>query len=152
MAHAGETIVIGAPPEAVFALYERYDRHPEWQQELVGADITTPGPVGAGTQGVEVRRMLGREVRTPYEITEHDPPRRSAFRTFGGPIRFVGAATFAPVDGGTRMTFAVDVLAPLPLRPVAWLLARRVARGLPGHLDRFKGLAEAQSTASAARA
>jgi hypothetical protein len=73
----------------VFALYERYDRQPE----LLRAALTTPGPVAAGTHGYEVRRMLGRETRIPYEVTEHDPPRRSSFRTLSGPIRFVGAAT-----------------------------------------------------------
>jgi hypothetical protein len=93
--------------------------------------------------------MLGRETRIPYEVTEHDPPRRSSFRTLSGPIHFVGAATFVPDAGGTRMTFTVDLVASGPARLVARVLARRVARDVPGHLGRFNALAEDAQGATA---
>jgi uncharacterized protein YndB with AHSA1/START domain len=140
-----QSIVLATPPATAFALYERYDRHPEWQTEMLRAELTTPGPIRVGTRGYEVRRLMGRETKVPYEITEHVPPHRSAFRTLSGPIRFVGAAEFAPEGERTRMTFTLDLVAVGPLRLAALLLARQVRRQVPEHLARFKALAETTS-------
>jgi uncharacterized membrane protein len=135
-------VVIAAPPQAVFDYYAQYGRHTEWQPELVRAEVTTPGEVRPGTRGVETRRMLGREVSAAYEITEHEPPRRSAFRTLDGPMRPSGVASFAPDGGGTRMTFALDLNARGALRMLTPLLARVLNRQTRAHLERFKAIAE----------
>jgi uncharacterized protein YndB with AHSA1/START domain len=132
--------VIARPREEVFAYYEQYDRHPEWQPELIRAELTTPAPVAVGTRGIEVRRLLGRETAATYEITEHDPPRRSAFRVLDGPIRPSGLAKFEPEAGGTRMTFELDLGARGPLRLLAPLLAPRLRRQTTDHLRRFASI------------
>lgn len=36
-------VVVAAPLQAVFDYYAEYARHPEWQPELVRAEVTTPG-------------------------------------------------------------------------------------------------------------
>jgi uncharacterized protein YndB with AHSA1/START domain len=109
-------VVVAASLQAVFDCYAQYARHPEWQPELVRAEVTTAGEVRPGTRGVETRRLLGRELSAAYEITEHQRPERSAFRTLDGPIRPSGVATFAPHDGGTRTTFQLDLGVHGPLR------------------------------------
>jgi uncharacterized membrane protein len=141
-----EAVVIAAPVQAVFDYYAEYARHPEWQPELVRAEVLTPGEVRPGTRGAETRRLLGRELSAGYEITEHERPRRSAFRTLEGPIRPRGVATFAPHDGGTRMTFELDLGARGVLRILVPLLARVLTRQTRAHLQRFKTIAERSST------
>jgi hypothetical protein len=37
-----------------------------------------------------------------YEVTEHDPPSRLAFRVIDGPVRAFGGMSVAPADGGSR--------------------------------------------------
>jgi uncharacterized membrane protein len=135
--------VVAAPIEAVFAYYAQYDRHGEWQPELIHAELTGGGPVGPGTRGLEVRRLGRRELTSPYEITEHDPPRRSAFRTLAGPIRPSGVATFEPAGDGTRMTFALDVNARGPLRLLTPVIARGLGRRSREQLRRFEERVEA---------
>jgi hypothetical protein len=44
-----------------------------------------------------------------YEISEHDPPRRSAFRGVSGPVRPVGTVTVEPVDGGARSRVTIEI-------------------------------------------
>ena len=135
-------MLVCAPVEAVFDYYAQYGRHPEWQPELVRAEITTPGPVATGTRGVEVRRLLGRELSAAYEIVDHERPRRSAFRTLDGAIRPTGVATFASVDDDTRMTFELELGASGSLRILTPLLARILTRQTRQHLQRFKAIAE----------
>ena len=84
---------IDRPPEEVFAYLDQPERHGEWQTEIVSASVETPGPVGVGTRVRESRKMGGREQDSSYEITEHDPPRRSAFHGLAGPVRPVGVVT-----------------------------------------------------------
>jgi uncharacterized membrane protein len=142
MADVRAATVIAAPVQAVFDYYAQYDRHPEWQPELVRAEISSPGPIKPGTQGTETRRLFGRTVSARYEITEHQPPLLSAFRTLDGPIRPHGVATFAEHDGSTSMTFELDLGARGALRLLAPLLARTLTRQTRAHLERFKAIAE----------
>jgi hypothetical protein len=43
-----------------------------------------------------------------YEITEHEPPRRSAFRGTNGAVRSVGSVTIDPLDDGARSRLTLE--------------------------------------------
>jgi hypothetical protein len=62
-----------------------------------------------GTRATEVRRIGGREQQMTYEVTEHEPPRRFAFRGLDGPIRPVGKGTIEPVGDGTRSRLSLEL-------------------------------------------
>src|SRR5436309_13866058 len=96
------SIEIDCPPEKVFAYLDQVDRHSEWQSTLVSSKVETEGPTRVGTRVVDRRRVPGGERDIPYEITEHDPPRKSSFRGTGGPVRPVGTITIDAPDDGTR--------------------------------------------------
>ncbi len=51
---------------------------------------------------------MGRRVAADYEITALEPNRRIEFQTTAGPVRPHGRFDLEPVDGGTRVTFALD--------------------------------------------
>jgi uncharacterized membrane protein len=96
------SIEIARPPEEVFAYLDELDKHSEWQDGLVSSRIETEGPVRVGTRVVDKRQVPGGPRDMTYEVTEHDPPRRSAWRGLDGPIRPVGSVTVEPVGDGTR--------------------------------------------------
>jgi uncharacterized protein YndB with AHSA1/START domain len=102
------SIEIDRRPEDVFAYLDQHERHGEWQSQIVSATIEGGGPVGVGTRVSEVRKVGGREQDTSYEITEHDPPRRSSFRGVAGPVRPVGTVTVEPLDDGSRSRVSID--------------------------------------------
>lgn len=110
----GEAIVIthsveiNRRPEDVFAYLDALDRHGEWQDNIVRTEVHTEGPTRVGTRALDVRKIGGREQSVPYEITEHDPPHRSAFRGVAGPIRPVGTLTVDSLDDGTRSRVTID--------------------------------------------
>jgi hypothetical protein len=82
-----ESIVVNRPCAGTFAYLADPTRRHEWQPQVARTEMLGEGEVGAGTQAVEVRRMFGREVRVPFEITRHEPPSRQDSRTTGGPVR-----------------------------------------------------------------
>jgi uncharacterized protein YndB with AHSA1/START domain len=133
-----ETVEIARSPQDVFAYLDQLDRHGEWQGGIVSAKVETEGPVRVGTVATEVRKVPGgtREIR--YEITEHDPPRRSAFRGVNGPVRPVGAVTVEPAGEGSRVTVELDFEGHGVGKMLLPLVRRDAAREVPASQRRLK--------------
>ncbi|HEV3053180.1 MAG TPA: SRPBCC family protein [Solirubrobacteraceae bacterium] len=102
------SIEINRSAEDVFAYLDDVERHGEWQDAIVSTKLETPGPVGVGSRVLEIRKAGGREQDASYEITEHDPPHKTAFRGVAGPVRPVGTVTVEPVEGGSKSRVSID--------------------------------------------
>ena len=96
------SIEIDRGPEDVFTYLDQLERHGEWQSQIVDSKVETEGPVSVGTRVHETRKIGGREQDTSYEITEHEPPRKTSFRGTVGPVRPVGTVTVEPLGDGSR--------------------------------------------------
>jgi uncharacterized protein YndB with AHSA1/START domain len=104
-----ESVEIARSPEEVFAYLDDLDRHGEWQEQLIAVRRETEGPTGVGTRVTDTRKVPGGKRDVTYEITAHDPPRRSSFRGVNGPIRPVGTITVEPAgEGHSRVTLEID--------------------------------------------
>jgi uncharacterized membrane protein len=130
MADVVETVEIARSPADVFAYLDDLTRHGEWQEQIVESKVETEGPTRVGTRVRQTRHVPGGNRTFTYEITEHDPPRRAAWRTLDGPIRPVGSVTVDPVgDGGrSRLTLELDMASHGLMGKVFAPLARRDAR------------------------
>lgn len=129
-----DSVEIDRPPAEVFAYLDQLERHSEWQQGLVSTRVVTEGPVRAGTRVVDRRKVPGGERDIAYEVTEHDPPRRSGFQGTNGPVRPVGSVTVEPLDDGqrSRVTLELDFTGHGLLGKLVVPLARRqAAREVP---------------------
>ena len=106
-----ESIEINRKPEDVFAYVDDLGKHAEWQEQIVSVHLETDGPTRVGTRATDKRRVPGGTRDITYEITEHDPPRKSSFRGVTGPIRPVGTVNVEPLDGGARskLTLELDI-------------------------------------------
>jgi uncharacterized membrane protein len=113
VAPISESIEIDRRPEDVFAYLDDVERHGEWQSQIVDVQPEGDRPMGVGKRVRETRRVPGGDRSMTYEITEHDPPRRSAFRVLDGPVRGVGTVSIEPLDGGSRskLTITLDLQA-----------------------------------------
>jgi uncharacterized membrane protein len=104
------SVEIDRPQEEVFAYLDQLDKHSEWRGDLLGSRIDTPGPVGVGTRVVDTIKVPGGSREITYEVTEHDPPRRSAWRGLDGPVRVVGSMVVEPIDATrSRVTVEFDL-------------------------------------------
>ena len=59
------------------------------------------GSTGAGS------RAAHRDI--PFEVTEHDPPRKLSFRGTAGPVRPVAVLTVEPVGDGSRSRVSLEL-------------------------------------------
>ncbi len=103
-----DSIEINRRPEEVFAYVDDLSRHGEWQENIVSTTVETDGPTRVGTRATNRRRVPGGERDISFEVTEHDPPGKVAFRGTNGPVRPVGTVTFEPLDGGARTRLTLD--------------------------------------------
>ena len=93
----------------MYAYLDEHERHHEWQDMIVAQKIETEGPIRVGTRVRSTRKMPGGNRDLVYEITEHDPPRRSVFRVLDGPVRPVGRVTVESLgENRSRLTLELD--------------------------------------------
>jgi uncharacterized protein YndB with AHSA1/START domain len=137
---------IARPPDEVYAYVTDPSRFPEWQQDVLRAQLQGGRPPGVGTRFTTVRRIGRVERTTTQEITKADPPWSWAARGVDGPFRPGAAVTLEPLGDGTRtrVTIALDFeghgfgrLLPLEvIRRMAAKTAPRSYRNLKERLER----------------
>jgi len=138
------SVEISRPPKEVFAYIDQLDRHGEWQSSLVDVKVQTEGPTGVGTRATETRKGPGGGQYT-YEITQHDPPWKVAFRGLDGAIRPTGKVSIQPLDGQkrTRVTLELELEGFGMGKLFAPLARWSAARQIPQDQARLKALLEA---------
>jgi uncharacterized protein YndB with AHSA1/START domain len=148
MAPITHSIEIARPPEDVFAYLDDLDRHSEWQGDVTSSTRETQGPTAVGTRATDVRHVMGGTRPITYEITEHDPPRRTAFRGVNGPVRPLGSVTVEPSgEGGSKVTLELDLQGHGFFGAFIAPLARRNARKVvPEDQKRLKARLESAGT------
>jgi uncharacterized membrane protein len=137
------SIEINRPTEEVFAYLDQVDRHNEWQGQLVSTTIETDGPARAGTRVVERRNVPGGARDFPYDITQHDPPRKISFRGTAGLLRPVGTYTVDPTgESSSRVNSELDLEGHGIGKLFAILARWQAAKQVPADLKKFKELLE----------
>ena len=143
MPQAQRTVTINRPVEAVFAYVADGEKCPQWRPGVV--DIRRlSGDGGVGTtyqQGVS--GPMGRRIAADYEITKSEPNRVIEFQTITGPARPHGRYDFESVDGGTRLTFALDAELTGLRKLLMDSMVRKTMESEVATLDKLKSVLEA---------
>jgi uncharacterized membrane protein len=138
------SVEINRRPEDVFAYLDDLERHCEWQTEIISTNVETEGPVGVGTRVHEMRTLGSREMDSSYEITEHDPPRKSAFRGTVGSVRPVGTVSVEPIGDGSssRVTIEFNLVGHGLGKLIAPIARRQVPKVIEGNQQKLKEMLE----------
>ena len=145
------SIEINRPAGEVFAYLDQLDRHSEWQGSLVSAKVETAGPTRVGTRVLERRNVPGGARDIPYEVTEHQPPRKVSFRGTAGPVRPVGSMTVQPVsESSSRLVLELDLEGHGIGKLFAILARRQAAKQVPQDHEKLKQVLESDGARSAA--
>jgi uncharacterized protein YndB with AHSA1/START domain len=128
--HVENTITIERPVEEVFEYVSTPENDPTWVSASLRNQRTSPGPMRVGMTTEEDVKFLGRTSRDTWEVTEYEPPSVVAYRVTSGLFSSgVVRVRCEPVEGGTRLTHAVEYeprgiyyKALVPLMP--WVLSR----------------------------
>jgi hypothetical protein len=94
-------IIINRPVEDVFEFTDVIENEVIWRPELIGSEKTTEGPVGVGTKGRSIYRLLGRLAESEWEITEYEKNRKVTFQSDGDNGPHLGTWLYEAVDSGT---------------------------------------------------
>jgi|SRR6185369_15066060 len=137
MATRHHIIRIAAPRATVFETIADVASHHRWQKGLLRSECGENAR-SVGARGAEVRRMLGREIRFPYEITVYEPPARWGFRAIGGPIRPEAVIELHADNEGTRVESKLTVRGAL-----GWLVIGSMVRQQQRNYAELKRLLEA---------
>lgn len=64
-----------------------FDNHPRWDPDLVEVTKTSPGPIGVGTAGREVRNFNGRRFISGFRVTRFEPVSAFSVRGIEGAMK-----------------------------------------------------------------
>lgn len=143
MVDVGETIVIERPIEVVAAYAGDPSNAPAWHRRVESAEWQTEPPMKLGSRITLRSTLLGRDVVSTYEVTEHTPGEQVAMRTTGGPFPMSTTSTWRPVgDRVTHMSLHHHGEPSGPWRLAAPLVARAVRRAMREDLAELKRLLE----------
>jgi uncharacterized protein YndB with AHSA1/START domain len=95
------SIEIEYPPEETFEYLTDPRNAMQWATELV--DVTYDGDLRRGTKGTDTRKMGGKQIVMPWEVTVYERPHRVVFE-YGRPFPATAEFSFRATGGGTLVT------------------------------------------------
>src|SRR4051794_37152641 len=78
------TVDIERPAADVFAYLDDVTNNTAWLKGMRSCTWTTPLPIGVGSRYEQVAEFLGKEIRTSFEVTAHEPGRLVTIRSREG--------------------------------------------------------------------
>jgi hypothetical protein len=102
MLQYASSVSINRVPEVVFPYFAELPKQALWSD--VPMRRLTEGEFGTGSR-IEVSFGMGPlKARVGLEMTAVEAPRRMAWRTIYGPIKWAGEYRLEPADGGTHVS------------------------------------------------
>jgi uncharacterized membrane protein len=112
MPQVQQSILIQAPPEAVFDLIANQpERMPEWWRAFELQARVTPPPTMVGSVSRYVYNMMGVKIKGEHQVIEMDENAHLLVKTTSG-IDSLFEFHFVPVDGGTELSVRVEYALP----------------------------------------
>jgi len=102
-----KSVHINKPIDAVFAYATNLDNITKWQEGVESVEVEGD-PNATGGKYTEVRKFLGREMRTTLEITAFETKSKWAAKVLEGPVPYEVLASYESADGGTKVTMHID--------------------------------------------
>lgn len=133
---------IACSPEVVSAFAGDPSNATKWYANISAVTWKTPPPVAVGSLMEFEAHFLGRRLVYTYEVTEFVPGKRLLMRTANGPFPMETTYTWAPSDGGTRMTLRNRGEPSGFARVAAPVMDRAMRRATSKDLARLKAILE----------
>ena len=145
MADVSLSIVVERPIEEVFAFVTDARNDPLWQAAagLWESRLLPEGPVGVGTQILELWHAMGVKAQATSEVTTYEPCSRYTLHHLCGSCPFAyRTQVFEPLAHSTRWTCTALVRADGAFAPVGARLAAHMREMLRASMAEAKSLLE----------
>jgi uncharacterized membrane protein len=136
--------VINRPVEEIFEYISNPENDSQWQSGVLESNEISKGPMGVGTTTREVRKFLGREMESTFEVTEYEPNQIIKQKSTSGPMALDISMAFASVEGGTKVTLGGEGDSGGFFKLADPLVSRMAKRQLEADVANLKDLLESQ--------
>ena len=102
-----QSVIIKKPVEEVFAYSQDVENAAEWQNGVDSVVMVEGQDNTVGSHYAEVRKFLGKEMRTTLEITEFKENEKWGAKVIKGPLSYEVTMTYEAVPEGTKIITAV---------------------------------------------
>jgi hypothetical protein len=100
-----EVIDVPIPVEQAFDYMADFRNSTEWDPSVLSAEQTVGSDIRQGSSFRLAFRFLGQTLDLTYEIEAYEPPYRLILAGGNESVHSVDELTFAPREGGTRITY-----------------------------------------------
>jgi uncharacterized protein YndB with AHSA1/START domain len=135
---------VDEPPERVFDYIADVRNERRWQKDMLSVEKVTDGPVGEGTVFDTRYRAFG---RMRLALEDYRRPEHLVFAGRGPRLWMRFVMVVEPRDGGSRVTFDVDMKPRGVLRAFAPLLTLGLPREMAKRPDQFRAALAADARA-----
>ena len=136
-----KSVFIKKTPVEVWTFITTEGNYTKWQPGVT--QVIEGGPRNTvGSHFTEVRKFMGRELRTTYEITEFVPNAKQAAKVVEGPVHYVATNTCEASEGWTKYTTRVEGDTKGFFKLAEGLVASQLEKSLAEDLQRLKELLE----------
>jgi uncharacterized membrane protein len=101
------SITINKSVEEVYTYVNNPENTAKWQSGVDSVEYQDTTQK-VGTQYTEVRKFMGKEMKTALEVTKLEPNEVYAAKTLSGPVPYNVTVTFESVNGATKMTTMIE--------------------------------------------
>lgn len=141
---ATQAIDIDAPPERCHEIALDFEAYPAWAADIKDVEVLERDDEGRGSTVRFRAAAMGQSIRYTLAYDHSEAPRVLAWKQVGGDMtrKLDGSYVFEPAgDGGTRMTYTLEVDLRVPL--LGFIKRRAEHRILSTALRELKARAEA---------
>ena len=128
--------------DEVFDYLADMSNNPEWQKGMKSCRWTSDGPIGVGSTYDQVATMMGREIRSSFEVTEFEPGRLIRIVTTESSFPIGVTRTVDPVGDEARVSAIVRGDSSGFFKLAEPVMRRMVKRSVDGDYARLKSLLE----------
>jgi len=136
------SVQIDKPAADVFEYASNYDNATKWQGGVESVEVDGDANQ-VGGKYTEVRKFLGREMRTTLEVTAYEPNVKWSAKTITGPVPYEVTMTLEAAGDGTKVTTHIDGEPTGFFKMAQGAVQGQLEKSLEGDLQRLKEQVEA---------
>jgi len=124
------SVVIQMPIHQVFDYLIEPSNLPDWPPGFLEATSTSDGPIRIGSTSKRITDFGGRPSESQHVVSEFAPNALMSVSSKTGPLEIKELFELETAEGGTRVTVAEEITAPLLLKPAEWIFAFMAGRNI----------------------
>lgn len=109
MIRLDKAVTVNRPISEVYSFILDFENESLWADEVVRTEKTSDGPIGVGSTFADHVELMGKTMKTSYEILSIKPNSAITIKTSSGPVPFTATYSFDGSDESTRLAISAEV-------------------------------------------